>query len=424
MDVNNLTSAAAAALKRRRLTLALFCLINFTTGALYVWSVFSSALAAHLTALTGTPVTHQSLGYIFGIASGVTPFMMIAGGWVNDRFGPKAVIGAGGALIGAGYLLAAGAKTPFELMLFYGFGVGIGTGLVNGCTINTAVKLFPDRRGFAGGLVTASLGIGAAVLPFAATGLIDLLGITETLRLFGLASGLLIVPAALMTVRCPAGFAQELCPSSETGRSVGPDMNWVQMIRTRTFWPLAMLFMTSALMGLMLLSSVSGIAQAQIGLSAGAAALAVSVISLANTAGRFLSGTISDRFGRVETLSIGLVSALLGLTLLALSGEGDLLAFFAGLAGVGLCFGGFIGIYPSLVADEYGPTHNSVNFSILMLGYSVGGLVGPALLKATAPYGFSFAYFVCMGIAVAGLGFAALFKWMKSERLCPSYFSR
>ncbi|MBM6705323.1 MFS transporter, partial [Sutterella massiliensis] len=118
----------------------------------------------------------------------LTPFMMLAGGFVNDRFGPKWVIGAGGAVLGAGYLLTAVAGSTFELYCTYGIFIGIGTGLVNGCTINTAVKYFPEHRGAAGGIVTASLGIGAAVLPFAAQSLISAWGVDAALRSFGLVS--------------------------------------------------------------------------------------------------------------------------------------------------------------------------------------------------------------------------------------------
>ncbi len=414
MLIEKLSQTHAAVYRRRLKTLALFCLINFTIGALYVWSVFGFALAPHLSALTGTTVTHQSLGFIFGVASGILPFMMLAGGWVNDRFGPKLVIAAGGVLIGIGYLLAARSTTVSELMLGYGCLVGIGTGLINGCTISSAVKLFPDRRGFAGGLVTASLGTGAAVLPFAASALIASVGIENTLAVFGFATAAIIVPAALLTERAPEGFAAALCPAFAEG-GARTDKDWLGMIRSRTFLPLALLFMTSAVMGLMLLSSVSGIAQSQIGMSAAAAALAVSVLSIANTAGRFLSGTLSDRFGRVETLIFGLIVSMFGLLCLAMADHGEVTLFFAGLIGVGLCFGAFFGIFPSLVADEYGPTHNSVNFSILTLGYSVGGLLGPVLLKSTGDYGFAAAYYICLSIAGFGLLLAALYKFIKKS---------
>lgn len=75
---------------------------------------------------------------------------MLAGGYINDKFGPRFVIAAGGLFIGIGYLLCAVSESISMLYIAYGLLVGIGTGMVNGCTINCAVKFFPDKRGFAG----------------------------------------------------------------------------------------------------------------------------------------------------------------------------------------------------------------------------------------------------------------------------------
>lgn len=396
----------------RRYGLAAFCAINFCTGGLYVWSIFSTALAAKLST-AGTQISASDLAPVFGLASGLTPFMMLAGGFVNDRFGPKWVIGAGGAALGAGYLLTAVAGSTFELYCTYGIFIGIGTGLVNGCTINTAVKYFPEHRGAAGGIVTASLGIGAAVLPFATQSLISAWGVDAALRSFGLVSALLIVTLAMMTRAIPPSFT-----AASIGKTVQqPTVSKtpLEMMRSPTFLPLGLLFMTSATLGLMMLSNVGVIAREQIGLSLEAAAASIAVISIANTIGRFISGAASDTIGRLPALVFSLLLALGGIVLLMSAGTGDVLSFYAALAGIGICFGAFIGIYPSLVADEYGPKHNSVNFSILMLGYSAGGLIGPLLMTTAGASGsFSSVYIGGLVLCALGLTFAAVYRFIRS----------
>lgn len=405
------------ALRCRGRCLGAFCLINFFTGALYVWSVFAGPLAERLASVSGEPVSAASLAGVFGLATGITPAMMLAGGIVNDRMGPRAILALGGAAIAAGYCLASGAESAGALYGAYGVLVGAGTGLVNGCTINTAVKFFPERRGFAGGLVTACLGIGAAALPFAANALLAAFGIGGTLRIFGIASGAAIIAAALFTARCPDGFRGTLAGSREGAAAhAEKSVNWIGMLKSPTFVPLAVLFVSSTTMGLMLLSSIASIARLQAGFAAGAAAAAVSVISLANTGGRFVSGAASDRIGRVPALSCALLLALAGFGLLAAAGPGDALLFFSGVILIGLCFGAFVGIYPGLVADEYGPKHNSVNFSVMAFGYSVGGFLGPFLLGLadTADGRFGAAYGLCA--AVAGAGLAAAFAYTRIKR--------
>ncbi len=409
-----MNASADFILKRRSRYLAAFCLINFCTGALYVWSVFAGPLSERLSQIAGAAVTTAQLGSVFGLATGITPVLMLAGGIVNDRMGPRAVISLGGMAIAAGYLLSAFAPSAGMLYLTYGLLVGAGTGLVNGCTINTAVKFFPDRRGFAGGAVTACLGIGAAVLPFAARGLIDSMGIETTFIVFGLVSGGVIVAAALATAKCPDNFAAAFAATGRGKSATSADLNWLGMLKSPTFVPLAVLFIMSTTMGLMLLSNIANIAKTQVGVSAAAAAMAVSVISLANTAGRFVSGSLSDRLGRIPTLSITLVLALAGFALLAAAGTGDAALFFTGITAIGLCFGAFVGIYPGLVADEYGARHNSVNFSVMAFGYSIGGFAGPMLLRwADTGEGFSRAYVVCAAAAVIGLACAGAYLLIK-----------
>ncbi len=403
--------------QRRGRYLAAFCLINFCTGALYVWSVFAGPLSERLSMIAGSAVTTAQLGSVFGLATGITPVLMLAGGIVNDRMGPRAVISLGGLAIAAGYLLSAFASSASMLYLTYGLLVGAGTGLVNGCTINTAVKFFPDRRGFAGGAVTACLGIGAAVLPLAAGALIASVGIELTFIVFGLVSGVIIVAAALVTAKCPDNFASAFAAPGRRTSVSAVDLNWLGMLKSPTFVPLAILFIMSTTMGLMLLSNIANIARSQVGVSTAAAAMAVSVISIANTAGRFVSGSLSDRLGRIPTLAITLLLALAGFALLSAAGTGDTTLFFTGITAIGLCFGAFVGIYPGLVADEYGARHNSVNFSVMAFGYSIGGFAGPMLLRwADTGDGFTRAYFVCAAAAVIGLACAGFYLLIKRRQ--------
>lgn len=90
---------------------------------------------------------------------------MILGGWINDRFGPRAIIPAGGLVMGIGFCLAARAATPLELILGYGLGFGLGLGFVYGSSINTTLKLFPDHRGLAGVIATAVYGLSSVTIP-------------------------------------------------------------------------------------------------------------------------------------------------------------------------------------------------------------------------------------------------------------------
>ena len=146
-------------LKRSRgLTLLMSCLINLCIGSAYSWSVFAGPLAERLTALGGAAYSASDLGIVFTVYNIPGPFCMTAGGWLNRRIEVRRLIQMGSVLFVAGLLLCSRATTLGGLVVGFGLLVGVGVGTVYGCTVNNSVKLFPDKRGLAGGLTTGVYG--------------------------------------------------------------------------------------------------------------------------------------------------------------------------------------------------------------------------------------------------------------------------
>jgi MFS family permease len=81
-------------MKNKRLfTLIACCIINLCLGSIYSWSVFASSMSVYLTNLLQTEITSADLALVYTVANSVGPITMITGGWFNDHFGPKKVIG-------------------------------------------------------------------------------------------------------------------------------------------------------------------------------------------------------------------------------------------------------------------------------------------------------------------------------------------
>jgi OFA family oxalate/formate antiporter-like MFS transporter len=87
-------------------------------------------------------------------------------GWLIDRFGPRLLITLGAALSGLGWVLTSFTDTLIGLYLTYGLFCGLGTGLVYVGVVGLMVRWFPDRRGFAAGIVAAGYGMGAMITTF------------------------------------------------------------------------------------------------------------------------------------------------------------------------------------------------------------------------------------------------------------------
>ena len=93
-------------------------------------------------------------------------FLSPCQGFLVDKFGPRLLLSVGGAVTGLSWVLAARATRLTGLYLTYGLLGGIGTGIVYVGVIGHMVQWFPDRRGFATGIVAAGYGIGAILTTF------------------------------------------------------------------------------------------------------------------------------------------------------------------------------------------------------------------------------------------------------------------
>ncbi len=401
--------------RRRWLYLALFCLINLFAGSYYAWSVLAVAIAQRLTLVTGVSVAPSGLAVVFSIASAVNPVAMIAGGWVNDRYGPKFVIAAGGLMIGAGLAAASVATSIVQLAIVYGVVFGLGVGLTYVSTISNAIKFFPDRRGLAGGLVTMAYGFSSMIVPPVAGWLISDFGIEVCLQSIAGAAAAVLVIAGLLTQKPSDRLAADLGLPAASGTDDTLNLNWHEMLATRVFWPMLLFFIAGSTGAMMLFSCAASMAQNAVGLSAAAAALAVSALALSNTAGRFAAGTVSDLIGRVPTLFLSLTLAAVGFALLLMTTPGDRMLFFAGLSLVGLCYGGYVGIYPGFTVEQFGPKHNSVNYGIMAAGFSSGGILGPLLVKWTVSgCDYSGCCAAALVVIAAGFGFGLLCRrWQR-----------
>lgn len=221
------------------------------------------------------------------------------------------------------------------------------------------------------------------------------LGISLTLKFFSLLCFCCIVLSA---------FLIQAQKSVHKGISNEQDLNWIQMLKTTRFWTMFTVFVVITFSPLMLLSQVVNIAQSQVQLTLTSAVMCVSVLAFANTLGRFAAGIVSDRIGRLNTLTISVLLAIVGLCLLSLASADSQILFFSGLFCIGVCFGSGVGVFPSYTAEQFGLSHASMNYGILALAFSVAGLLGPNIIQLTAANGhYQLAYTVAIVISLFGL---------------------
>src|SRR5659263_401310 len=157
--------------------------------------------------------------------------------------------------------------------------------------------------------------------------------------------------------------------------------------------------------GLMIASQLSPIAQTSMfAISAATAALLVSVYSICNTLGRFAWGALSDRIG--YTKSIAFIYGVVALSLVVLLMAHSTFGFVVGIVGLGLCFGGVMGVFPALTMKTYGPRFQGMNYGIMFTGYSVSAYFGPkigATLGGGAKGDYTTPFVIAIVVALVGL---------------------
>ena len=149
------------------------------------------------------------------------------------------------------------------------------------------------------------------------------------------------------------------------------------MIRTPQFYIIWVTFVVSAMAGLMVIGSISGMAKKSMG---ELAFVAVAVMAIGNAGGRILAGTLSDKIGRRWTLCLVLtIQAMLMLVAIPVTASKDMAAVVIVLlaACIGANYGANLALFPSYAKDLWGLKTFGMNYGVLFTAWGVGGFVLP-----------------------------------------------
>jgi OFA family oxalate/formate antiporter-like MFS transporter len=391
-------------MKNRWLVVVGALIVQLCLGAIYAWSVFVNPLKETY----GFSTTETQLIFSLGLASFAVT-MILAGRW-QDRKGPRLVATVGGVVLGLGYLIGGLSGGSF-LAIALGVGVigGAGIGLGYVCPIAACMKCFPDKRGLVTGLAVAGFGAGAWIFARIAEVVIAGDGVLKAFLWLGIIFTALVVGGAQLLKNPPAGW-KPACLLNEKKKGTDDskeDFEWREMIKTRQFWMLWVMFTFGALAGLMVIGILKpfGIFS---GLSAIVAGSAVGVLAIFNGAGRVAWGVASDKIGRHKAM--GIMFALQGVMMLALMQMGSSeLTLALAAAWVGFNFGGNFALFPSATADYFGTKNLGMNYGLVFTSYGVAGIVGPilggAVFDATGSYLWAFIPAGILCLIAAGLAF-------------------
>lgn len=381
--------------------------INFCLGTYYAWSIF----AAGYMDLFQWPADKLTIVFILSALLG--PVSMTIGGKMMDKYGVRVVILLASILYSAGNFFCGVIESLAVLYVVYPATVTLGMSTVFNCTVNNSIKFFPEHRGLVSGVVTTSIGGATIFIAPLVQMLIHIFHVQMTFRIIGIASMVIMIAASLFIRQAPE--QEGLSVPHRKVRSV--DKNWKEMLKTPLFYALVLMFLAGATAGMMIASQLAIMAQGIVKVTAAAAAVAVSVFSFMNAAGRVTYGILADRIGWRNVLIIMFLAILAGEALLITSGYGTWIRFLIGISMVGICYGGFIGIYPAITAENFGTKNQGTNYGIMFWGFAIGGLVGPQLTVSLGNVGsnpYIGGFIAAFVIAAIGLGISLFVKRQKA----------
>ena len=382
-------------------------MLNVVLGSFYAWSVFVLPLEGEF----GWAREQTSTTFSIGIFTMAVTFVLA--GRLHATVGFRTLAAIGGILFSAGFFLASYTTSLTVLYITYGLIAGAGNGIGYSVAIPVVSKWFPDRRGLAIGIAVGGYGAGSGVFgPLADELLIPGWGWETTFRIYGIVFLLISIVGAWLLKPAPDGYAPEGWDPSQLKAAVTRvtrEITPSEMLRGSSFYFLFLAYFFGAIAGLGLISQL-----VPFGTEAGITSVALIglvVGAVGNTAGRVLSGAMSDNLGRLNVLRLMVVVSAVAMPLLYLLGS--TVAFFVlGVFAVYFCYGALLAVFAATSADFYGTKHLGVNYGLLFLAWGLAAVVGARLagLVFDSFGNYQWAFFGAAVLSIASLACLYLAK--------------
>ncbi|MGH7355618.1 MAG: MFS transporter [Candidatus Rokuibacteriota bacterium] len=372
-------------------------ILGMGLGAMFSLGVFLKPIEESTGWSRGAISTVALLNWI---AMGLGSFVW---GSLSDRIGTRGVVLGGGALLGAGLVLASQAQALWHFYVAFGVMVGFAVGAFYAPLTSTVTKWFTVQRGLAVALVSSGNGIGMLVIAPLVRALTSAWDWRVAMLVVGDLAWLVVVPLALVLREQPSAVG-----AVAAGGAAAPAREYTprQVLAAPQFWAIALThFACCAAHSGPIFHMVTHATDQ--GVAAMTAATAFGVSGLASIAGRVGGGLIADRFGAKPTLIAGLaLQAVIGSLYLFARDAG---AFYALALVFGVAYGAVMPIY-ALVTREYfgekvmGSAYGAV-FLVSTLGMGLGAWAGGFIYDGLGSYAWLFMGSFAIGAMAVVLAF-------------------
>jgi MFS family permease len=357
-------------------------------GVVYSFGVFLEPIATEFHAdptaasafFSITAVIYYALGAFAGRAA--------------DRFGPRAIVAAGAAILGLGLGLTALVDQIWAGYLTYGLGVGIGGACCYVPPLASVGGWFVKHRNTALGVAAAGTGGGTMAVPPIAAALIHHFGWRTTDVILGVAGAVILFGCAMM-VR----------PPPISGRADVSRRPLRHLFRRREFlllylsWGLATMALFVPFVFLPAFARDHGASEA-------AAAALVSLIGGTSIVGRLVLGPIGDRLGVLRLFKTTVLMMAMSYAIWLFSSSYVWLAVFAVVLGAN--YGSRIAAVPAVLIELFGADNLGTTLGAFFTATGIAALLGPTLAGVAIDLSGGYRGGVLFALAAGTLGFVAI----------------
>jgi len=344
-------------------------------------------------------------------------FFTILAGRLNDRFGPRIVVGLSAVLLCSGYILMSQVNAVWQIYLYYGIFISLGS-CIWVPLVSTCARWFIKRRGMMSGIISSGIGFGMVIFPPVANQLIAGFGWRTSFIIMGISAAVIMLISAMLLQRDPSQRGLQALGSDQANvkwsDSAMQGYTLMEAVKTRQFWILCLTFFTSNYCVQTVVVHMAPHAT-DIGIGAAAAATIISAVGLLSICSKIGLGAAIDKLGGRPVLVV--IPVLIALSFFWLLPSNQLWMFYLFSVVFAIGYGGSSAIQSPITAEFFGLKSHGAILGMLLIGNFAGGAVGPAVagyvFDTTESY--LWAFIICAIISLAAFS-AILFLKPTSKK--------
>ena len=372
--------------KQRNLYLSVSTLGLLVLGLIYAWSIFFGPLLAH------TGYERGNLQVTFTISIVFFCLSMLAAAFINRKLSIRGTLLIASVLLAVGFAGTAMFGTAHIGVIYVCYGILCASGCGFGYnTIIARVGIwFPDRTGFASGVMMMGFGLGGLILGTVAAKMITMIGIQSTFYILAVIGFIVMAVLASLIKQAPANIVREMAPQKlAAGSSDRPAIKDGYVYTSPILIAYSIFGICAIAAGLTLIGSAKPGMEVIGGIEwAGFATIFVGLVSTLNGVSRLIVGTIYDKTSLITALFVVATAGVLASCCLAAAYATSTPALYiAGGLCLGFSYGGIPVVAAAFAREGFGAKNYPTNLAVVNLTVAVGAFLSQGVISIASPDG-------------------------------------